>query len=60
MRDISMIAVTALITAIMTIWSMHAVGTGTPQRSTAASASMNIMQMMRDTKNLPEQRYDAF
>jgi hypothetical protein len=26
----------------------------------AASASMNVMQMMREAKDLPVQRYDAF
>jgi hypothetical protein len=38
---------------------MHTVGTGMPAKATAASASMNVMQMMRDAKNLPEQSYDA-
>ena len=60
MRDISMIAATALITAIATIWSLHAVGTTTPQKPAAAGASMNFMQMMRDAKRLPTERYDAF
>jgi len=39
---------------------MHAIGTVAPQKSVAASASMNVMQMMRDAKDLPVQRYDAF
>ena len=60
MRDIFMIAATALITAIATIWSLHAVGTTRPQKPAAAEASMTIMQMMRDAKGLPTQRYDAF
>jgi len=50
MREISLMAATALITALIT---------GMPAKTTAASTSMNIMQMMRDAKNLPEQSYDA-
>jgi len=60
MRDLSMIAATALITAIATIWSLHAIGTVAPHQPIAASASMNVMQMMREAKDLPVQRYDAF
>jgi hypothetical protein len=59
MREISLITATALITALITAWSMHTVGTGMPAKATAASTSMDIMQMMRDAKNLPEQSYDA-
>ena len=59
MRQISLMAATAVITALVTAWSMHTVGTGMPANTTAASTSMNIMQMMRDAKNLPEQSYDA-
>jgi len=59
MREISLMAATALITALITAWSMHTVGTGMPSNTTAASSSMNIMQMMRDAKNLPEQSFDA-
>jgi hypothetical protein len=59
MREISLMAATAAVTALITAWSMHTVGTGMPANTTAASTSMNIMQMMRDAKNLPEQSYDA-
>jgi hypothetical protein len=59
MREISLMAATAVITALITAWSMHTVGTSMPANTTAASTSMNIMQMMRDAKNLPEQSYDA-
>jgi hypothetical protein len=60
MRDISLIAATALITALITAWSMHALGTSAPAKPSFAPASMNVMQMMRDAKGLPEEYYDAF
>ncbi|HEU0062190.1 MAG TPA: hypothetical protein VFR19_20085 [Hyphomicrobiaceae bacterium] len=59
MREISLMAATAVITALITAWSMHTVGTGMPSKATAASSSMSVMQMMRDAKNLPEQSFDA-
>ena len=60
MREISLMAATALVTALLTVWSMHTVGTGTPAASKTAPASVSVLQMMRDAKNLPEQRYDAY
>jgi hypothetical protein len=60
MREISLMAATALVTALLTAWGMYTVGTGMPAASKAAPASMSVLQMMRDAKNLPEQRYDAF
>ena len=48
MRELTLIAATALITAIVTVWSMHALGTGAPAKTTAASASMSVMQMMKE------------
>jgi len=60
MRELLLIAATALITALITAWSMHALGTSAPMRSSLAPASMNIMQMMRDVKGLPQDNYDAF
>ena len=56
MRKISLLAATAAITALFTAWSMQTV---VPAKTTEASTSMNIMQMMRDAKNLPEESYDA-
>ena len=61
MREkISLITVTALITALITAWSMHALGTSAPAKTTFAPASMNIMQMMRNAKDLPSEHFDAF
>ena len=60
MRDISLIAATALVTALITAWSMHGLSTGAPAKTGLAPASMNVMQMMRDAKGLPEEYHDAF
>jgi hypothetical protein len=60
MRDIAMIAATAMITALVTIWSMHAFGTTAPTTPTASRASMSIMQMMRNAKNLPDESFPAY
>jgi len=59
MRKINMIAATAVITALITIWSMYAVSTTAPAKVAAPTPSLNIMQMMRDAKGLPEESYDA-
>ena len=59
MRKIAMIAATAVITALVTAWTMHAVSTTSPAKAMAATPSLNVMQMMRGAKNLPVESYDA-
>jgi len=54
-----MVAATAVITALVTIWSMHAVSTTSPAKAMVATPSLNIMQMMRNAKDLPVESYDA-
>jgi hypothetical protein len=39
---------------------MHALGISAPAKTTFAPASMNIMQMMRNAKDLPSEHYEAF
>ena len=59
MRNITLIAATAVTTALITVWTMHAVSTTSPAKAMSATPSLNIMQMMRDAKGLPEESYDA-
>jgi len=59
MRKIAMIAATAVITALITIWSMYAVSTTAPAKVATSTPSLNIMQMMREAKDLPVEAYDA-
>ena len=56
MRKIAIIAATTVMTAL-TVWSMYAISTTSV--ATGASPSLNIMQMMRDAKNLRVESYDA-
>ncbi len=61
MRQTAPIAVTALITAIAAIWGLTVMHASSSQQSASApaSASIDVMQIMKDAKNLPEQQYDA-
>ena len=59
MRKFVMIAATVVITALITAWSMYSVSTTWPAKATASTASLNIMQMMREAKDLRAEAYDA-
>ena len=59
MHKLGMVATTAIITALIAIGSMHAVSTTTPAKAMLATPSLNVMQMMRNAKNLPVESYDA-
>jgi hypothetical protein len=56
MRKMAIIAATTVMTAL-TVWSMYSISTTSV--ATGASPSLNIMQMMRDAKNLRVESYDA-
>jgi hypothetical protein len=59
MRNLIIIAATAVTTALITVWSINGVNTTSPARAMSTTPSLNIMQMMRDAKGLPEESYDA-
>jgi hypothetical protein len=59
MRNITIIFATAVTTALITIWSMHAVSTTSQAKAMASTPSLNIMQMTRNAKDLPVDNYDA-
>ena len=59
MREIAMITAITVITALITGWGMYAVSTTSPAKATASTLSLNIIQMMRDAKDLPVESYDA-
>jgi hypothetical protein len=62
MRQISIIVVTALVTATVTILSMNAISSTTSKRmgnDTHAPPAVDVMKMMKDAKELPNQNYDA-
>jgi hypothetical protein len=56
------VAATALLIALIAIGGAGVINAHPPKEAHAvqASASLDIMQMMKDAKHLPEQRFDAF
>ena len=59
MHRIAMIAATAAITALIAAWTMYGLSTTSPAKAIATTPSLNIMQMMREAKDLPVESYDA-
>ena len=64
MRQTIIVAtVTAIVTAIIASWATAAMLTKSPKSSSAAAAttsnSIGVMQLMRDARNLPEEKYDT-
>jgi hypothetical protein len=61
MRQISIVLATAVITAAVTVASMMAISSGS--RRTGAfvreSTPIDVMKMMKDAKDLPNQSYPA-
>ena len=58
MRRTLTLASIALVAAILAIWGTTDIVATSPKEASAAS-SIDVMQMMRDAKNLPEQQFDA-
>jgi hypothetical protein len=58
MRRTLTLASIALVAAILAIWGTTDIVATSPKKASAAS-SIDVMQMMRDAKNLPEQQFDA-
>ena len=61
MRQAIIISTTALLSALVALWVPTAI-IANPQKPTVASAAglVGVMQMMKDARDLPDQRYDAF
>ncbi len=59
MHKLAMVATIAIISALVSISSMQAISTTSPAKAMVATPSLNIMQMMRNAKNLPAESYDA-
>jgi hypothetical protein len=62
MRQTSIILATALVTAAITICGMKAIGSGTTTTTSnvGSPATVNVMKMMREAKDLPVEDYDAY
>jgi hypothetical protein len=61
MRQISIILATAVITATVTVASMMAFSSGSTRTGAVARASsaIDVMKMMKDAKDLPNESYPA-
>ena len=60
MRQTALITATALVT-IAAIWGLIVINANSSLHSASAPASVSIdvIQMMKEAQNLPEQQYDA-
>jgi hypothetical protein len=61
MRHTIILATAAIVAAILALWGATAI-VANPQegaKPAPAGASVDVMQMMRNAKNLPEQQFDA-
>jgi hypothetical protein len=61
MRQIIVVGIAVVLAAVAAIWGGTVIGGNTARQSIAAPASsqVNVMQMMKDAKHLPEQQFDA-
>jgi hypothetical protein len=59
MRQGSIILATALVTATVTIFAMNAIGSAPVGVSAKAAATVDVMKMMREAKDLPIESYQA-
>jgi hypothetical protein len=62
MRQISIVFATAIITATVAVAGMLAVNPNTTRAGVVVrtSSPLDVLQMMKDAKDLPEQSYQAF
>jgi hypothetical protein len=62
MRQISIVLATAVITATVAVAGVLAVNPNTTRPSVVVRTStpIDVIQMMKDAKDLPEQSYQAF
>jgi hypothetical protein len=57
----TIVSALALVTAIVAIWGATAIFARNPTNPNPAmaSSSINVMQMMKNAKNLPEENFDT-
>lgn len=57
----TMIVAIAVMIGLAAVWGADVITASSPKavNSVPASASLDIMQMMKDAKNLPVQQYDS-
>jgi len=60
MRQALSFASVALVAAMIAIWSTTGIVANSPKEAVRHSASIDVMQMMRDARNLTDQQFDAY
>jgi hypothetical protein len=62
MRQTAIVATSALLVALAAIWGVTVINAKSPTQASVPSSasSIDVMQMMKNAKNLPVQQYDAF
>ena len=58
MRKTAAFASVAFVAAI--VWGATVIVANSPREASIRSASIDVMQMMRDARNLPVQQFDAY
>ena len=54
-----MVIAAGVVAAIVAAWGAGVITAHSPKTATPASSSVDVMQMMKDAKNLPDQSFDA-
>jgi hypothetical protein len=61
MRQGLIISLTAIVTATLTVLSMNVINGSVGNKTASyAPASMDVMQMMKGARNLPDEAFDAY
>ena len=54
-----MVIATGVVAAIVAAYGAGVITAHSPKTATPASSSVDVMQMMKDANNLPDQTFDA-
>jgi hypothetical protein len=60
MRQTTIVAITALITTIVAIWGTSVIDSPRKASAAPASGAIDVMQMMKDARHLPDQQFSAY
>ena len=58
-QNIILASVIALVTVIAAVWGTNIVAHAPKQAAASAAGSIDVLQMMRNARNLPEEEFDA-
>ena len=58
-QNIIVASVIALVTVIAAVWGTNIVAHAPKQAAASAANSIDVLQMMKSARNLPEEKFDA-